>query len=122
MPVYKEQEDKLTFNLADTDEEVTITLTDYQGTRVSVSYGFPPKRVNNDSPNGVVGTYATLKGKTITFTGSANNPLENNNRVKHTIQRGTQVLDYTFSDDYTGAPDYEDTSGNISYQFKVKFD
>ncbi len=121
MPIFKEKTDKLTCNLSDTDEEVKIHLTDYNGTVANVSFDFPPKSVDTENSTSRIGNSTELKAKNIFFSGSTNNPLGNHNKIKHTISQGNNQTTYTFPDDYSGSNEYSDTDQTVSYEFNVKF-
>ncbi len=121
MAIFKEKSDKLNFIINSDGGPVEITLTNQNGTEASVSYSFPPKRVDSDNPSNSVGSASQLAGRSVAFSGAANNPMSNNNKVKHTISQGTESLTYIFPDDYSGDPSYADTSDSIAYEFSVNF-
>ncbi len=115
MPIYTER-NALSFDLQG-DGELTFEITTFDGTEVSVSFGFPPKTVNSDNRTTA---FTASAGASIIFTGSMNNPMGNNNKVRHTITQGGSSTEFTFPDDYSGS-DYSSGSGNTDYQFTVKF-
>ena len=114
MPIYSEN-DALTFDLQG-DEALNFEITTFNGTEVSVSFGFPPKTVNSEKRST---EFTATAGASLIFTGSMNNPMGNSNKVRHTITQGDHSLEYTFPDNYSG--DYPGGSGNTDYQFTVKF-
>lgn len=116
MPIYAESNDRQ-FDLAG-DEAIDFEITTFNGTEVSVSFGFPPKTVNSENRTTQLTAGA---GATVIFTGSMNNPMGNNNKVKHTLTQGGETLEYVFPDDYEGDEPYTAGSGNTDYRFKVKF-
>lgn len=122
MEIYKENPDKLNFTLNDSENDVTISLDCFHGTVGSVSFFYKGLKNIVCGKTIVIDTASELKGKTIPFKGKANNPDGNTIQLKHTIRQGEEnILEYTFPDDYSGTPDYDETNENPNYEFSVNF-
>lgn len=129
MPIYEEKKDKLKLDVFDSDQLVKITVDTYHGTTVYVSVYLSgeisktvPDPDNNDERTIVIGKASELKGKTIRFTGAARNPDGNQIKISHKIFEGDDnSLIYTFSDDYTGTNNYDNSDQVPTYRFYVTF-
>lgn len=126
MPRFIEKDDKLNLNVSASDNFVKITVNRYNGTDVDIAAKYEDrsrKKIPDNSGSYTIelGKAIELKGQKIKFTGSAENPGGDSNRITHTIfEDGGNSISYTFSEDYTGTPDY-DGSAHPTYIFIVNF-
>jgi hypothetical protein len=120
MPIYVENPDKLNLQISDSQIDVIIKVNCYCGTRTTVAFESGYAKCKKSV---VIGKASELKGQTVLFSGSAYNALDNNIRVKHTIQEenGNELI-YIFPDDYAGNPEYPLSDENPTYEFTVNFE
>jgi len=119
MPIYKERDDKLSFQVPDTGE-IKIKIDCYDGTIVRGSFHFNDFKHVNCGQTVVIGSAQGLKGKAIKVKGAAQNPDRNPVKIQHTIfdDQGNSVS-YTFPDNYSGTPEYTSPPANVDYEFKI---
>lgn len=122
MPIYEEIEDKLKLNVSDTNQSVKISVDSYHGTVASVSFDNGIIKTVHAGETTEVGKASELKGKSIEFSCSANNPDGDQIKITHTIfeNEGNAII-YSFPDDYTGTNNYDNSDENPSYAFLVTF-
>ncbi len=122
MPIYEENENKLNLDVSDSEQLVKITIDSYHGTVASVSFDHGTIKTVNGGETLEIGKASELKGSSLEFTGSANNPDGNDIKIRHTIfEFEDQPLIYTFPDDYTGTNNYDSSDENPTYVFLVNF-
>jgi len=69
-----------------------------------------------------IGSASELKGKTVSFHDSSNNPDALKIKKEYIIsEENGNTLTYTFPDDYTGENAFDEENKNPSNSFKVKF-
>jgi|GEM_PF-5738281 len=119
MPIYTEKDDKLNVKLTGTENDITIRLDCYYGTKASLAFG--DNQLLNCGDTLKIRSDAGASGR-ITFSGSCSNPQGGTIKVTHTVLRGEEVLfTYTFPNDYTGTPPYSATDKTPSYEFRINF-
>ena len=121
MPIYTEKEDKLKLELSDSGKQVKIKITCYYKTTVGISTSVTDYDIYPCKKLAPLGKTGELKGKTVSFDGTARNPDLQNIRIKHKIYEvGGKQITYTIPDDYTGDPDFDGQSIYAKYRFFVK--
>jgi len=123
MPIYKEKEDKISLELTSESNKVFITVDCYSGTLISLSFDVGTIKTIHCGDTEEIGDAEDLKNKSpIKFVGSASNPEDDNIEVKVTFfDDDDNSVSYTFPDEYTGLPEYENSDKNPTYQFTVIF-
>jgi len=123
MPIYKERDDKLELIVDNSDNMVKIKVDCYNGTLISLSYDNGNIRTVHCGETEEIGDAEDLKIKSpIEFVGSASNPDGEKIKVEISIfDDDDHSISYTFPDDYTGSPEYDDNDENPTYRFFVNF-
>lgn len=122
MSIYKEKKERLNLKLSDSDNDVNITVDCFNGTVASVTFKNPKILEVHCGETKRIGKSSGLRGKTIKFSGAANNPDGNKIKITHKIfEVGKDQITYTFPDDYSGVPPYDNNDDNPSYTFYVNF-
>lgn len=118
MAIYKEKQDKLNINLTNSDNLVKIKVDCYYGTVASVSFYHESLKTVQCGETEVIGKAKDLNNSTIEFNGTANNPDGAQIKIVHTIYEGPgETVTYTFSDDYSGIPDFNSDDEHPDYKF-----
>jgi len=122
MPIYEENADKLNLAVSDSEQSVKITIDSYHGTVASVSFDNGTIKTVNNGETLEVGKASELKGRSLEFSGSANNPDGDEIKITHTIfEVEDQPLTYTFPEDYTGTNSHDSSDENPTYVFVINF-
>lgn len=123
MAIYNEKPEKLSLSLSSSSNKVTLTLNTYHGTVSGVSWIFNDIDFRSKKGEPVeMGTAAQLKGKTIYFDGSSNNPSNGKIKVECIIkEENGNTLTYIFPDDFEGSPAFDTTDAHPANSFEVKF-
>lgn len=120
--IYREKGDKLTLFLSQNENAVKIKIKCFNCTFGKLRFHFNDFIGVDFGETKVIGKSNLLKDKTIKFKAVAQNMDENNIKIIHTIyEENGNSLSYTFPDDYTGTPQYNNSSQIIDYEFTVKF-
>jgi len=122
MGEYVEIKDKNVLKVSNTKNPVKIRIECQYGTISGVSF-YNEKLITVECGGEViVGEARKMHNKTIEFNGSSGNPDEGEIKIIHTIyEEGGNEIVYTFPDDYTGNPDFDENDPEPSYVFYVKF-
>ena len=122
MPIYEENEDKLNLDVSDSEQSVKITVDTYHGTVASVSFDNGTIKTVNGGETLEIGKASELKGRSLEFSGSANNPDGDEIKITHIVfEDDNQPIIYTFPEDYTGTNNYDSSDENPTYVFLVNF-
>ena len=112
--MFTEKKDKLNLNVSNSNNEIKISVDCFNGTIAEVSVDPGNLIIVGCGEKKVIGIASALKGQTLEFNGSANNPNNNPIKVSHKIfEVGGNEITYTFTDD--------NTNSTASYTFFVKF-
>ncbi|MCF7911504.1 MAG: hypothetical protein K9M99_03170 [Candidatus Cloacimonetes bacterium] len=117
------KERPLKLELSGFDNSVEIDIFCYNKIDVGIVYGDESISIGCREEN-PIGNSKELKGTTITFCCTVNNPFEREIKVKHIIrEKGGNTKTYTFPGDYDGTPQFENDNGKTCYyEFQVKFE
>lgn len=123
MEQYKEEKDKNILEVSNSNNSIKLKVDCQYGTIASVGFihNGRSKKVRCRKKK-VIGSAAELKGKTFKFKGASGNPNRGQIKIIHTaFEEGGNELIYTFPDDYSGTPNFEEDDQEPSYQFYIKF-
>jgi hypothetical protein len=123
MPIYREKKDKLSLKLSAENSKVTLTMNTYNGTESGLSWKFDNAYHNGKKGVAVeLSTTSKLKGNTLKFNGSSNNPDKGKIKIEYVItEENGGSLVYIFPDDYTGDAAYDTAELDPSNAFQIKF-
>ncbi len=122
MAIYIEKKEKLNLNVSNPDNDVKITVDCYIGTVAEVAVDTGRIITIGCGETKTIGIASALKGITLAFDGDADNPDNNQIKISHKIfEVDGNEINYTFPDDYTGNPPYDNADKNPSYTFFVNF-
>lgn len=122
MPVFREKPDKLNLNLSNGSNDVKIKVDCYHGTQVSVSFYHNSLVTLSCGNTKKIENSNSLKEKSITFNGSANNPDGEQIKIIHTIwEENGNSIEYAITEDYSGEIVWDYDNNNPSYEFQVNF-
>ncbi len=122
MSVYDEKMDKFSFITSNSGKPVKLKVETHYGTLVSVALKKESTITVHEDEEKEIGNNGDLKGKTMIFAGVSGNPDNGQIKIIHTIsQQDGNTISYTFPDDYTGSPNFNNSDKQPSYFFYVKF-
>lgn len=122
MDEYVEIPGKLVFKITNPEKNIRIKVDCQYGTLAKVSfYTFALVTVGCGETK-IIEKVQKLQKRTVTFNGSSGNPGGGRIKIIHTIsEEGGNELVYTFPDDYTGQPPFDESDQEPSYVFPVYF-
>ncbi|MBE0573609.1 hypothetical protein IH575_01765 [Candidatus Dojkabacteria bacterium] len=122
MPVFREKSDKLNLILSNGSNDVKIKVDCYYGTQVSVSFYHKSLVTLSCGNTKKIENSNSLKGKSITFNGAANNPNGGQIKIIHTIwEENGNSIEYAIPEDFSGEIAWDSNNINPSYEFQVNF-
>lgn len=121
MSEYNEQDRKLTFSTS-SNRNINLSVDCQLGTIAEVSFYTDELKTVGCGDTVKIGNSDELKNKRIEFNGASGNPESNPVKVIHTIEEEEgEKISYTFPDDYTGTPEFNEDDQEPSYVFYVHF-
>ncbi len=122
MSIYIENQDKNVIQLQSEQSNVLLKVDCQHGTYAAVTDNYHPSNTVDCGNEMVIGKVAELKEKVLKFTGTSGNPSGDQIKIIHTIyEEGGIQINYTFPDDYSGTPDFDNEDSEPTYIFFVKF-
>jgi hypothetical protein len=122
MDEYVEISGKLVFRITNPERDVTIKVDCQYGTLAKVSFYTNNLITVGCGQKAIIDKAHKLQMRTLTFIGSSGNPGGGKIKIIHTIsEEGGNELVYTFPDDYTGQPPFDEHDQQPSYEFPVYF-
>lgn len=122
MDEYVEIPGKLVFRITNPARDIRIKVDCQYGTLAKVSFYRNNLITVGCGEKGIVDKARSLQMRTVTFNGSSGNPGGGKIRIIHTIsEEGGNELVYTFPDDYTGQPPFDEQDQEPVYVFPVYF-
>ena len=123
MAIYREKENKLSLPINDGAGNISVTVNTFLASRGSLSWFFKGElcTAEKDQPT-IIGSANQLKNKSIKFDGKSNNPSGSSVKMEYIFSTDNgELLKYTFPDDYTGTPVFQETDGQPAIKFTVTF-
>ncbi len=121
MSEYIEQSDKYTFPTS-SHRKVNFSVDCHHGTIAEVSFFNDELKTVGCGEQITIGNGDELKDQIIEFNGASGNPDDSLIKVTHIIEEEDgDSMSYTFPDDFTGTPDFDDDDDEPSYTFYVHF-
>ena len=128
MPTFKEKKDKFKIQIPSSDDEIEIKVDCYNGTVNKLSFLDDDEflKTVQCGQSGIVGECKNLENDLWIFTGVGKDLDNTGFKVKHTLYKKTssgktELIQYTFPDDYTGKEPWVKPSGKIQYRFFIDF-